>query len=164
MDDFSESTSRSRHVGAPLEPGRTSAVLDTHVVLDWLVFCDPRVDLLAQRILTGRLHWLCSAAMRDELAHVLARGGMARWNPDADALFAAWDRHAQLRRAPPPAGEAARLQCRDPDDQKFIDLALACGAQWLLTRDRALLALAGRARAFGLQVVTPESWRAGQGA
>jgi predicted nucleic acid-binding protein len=48
--------------------------------------------------------------------------------------------------------------CRDPDDQKFIDLALAAKAQWLVSRDKALLALAKRAKARGLLIVKPEAW------
>ena len=50
---------------------------------------------------------------------------------------------------------AGPLQCRDPDDQMFIDLALAQRARWLLTRDRALLALARPAAAYGLEIAAP---------
>jgi putative PIN family toxin of toxin-antitoxin system len=32
--------------------------------------------------------------------------------------------------------------CEDPDDQKFLELAVACGAHYLVTRDRDLLELA----------------------
>jgi len=50
------------------------------------------------------------------------------------------------------------LRCSDGDDQKFIDLAVASGAIWLISRDRAVLRLARRASAFGLAIVTPERW------
>ena len=50
------------------------------------------------------------------------------------------------------------LRCADPDDQPFIDLALAAGANWLLTRDKALLALARPSLARGLVVTTPRRW------
>jgi len=50
------------------------------------------------------------------------------------------------------------MRCNDPDDQKFVDLALAYGARWLLSRDRAVLKLAKRCRTLGLQVLTPEQW------
>ncbi|MFT7776961.1 putative toxin-antitoxin system toxin component, PIN family [Roseateles sp.] len=53
---------------------------------------------------------------------------------------------------------AGRLVCRDPDDQKFIDLALAARARWLISRDKAVLALAKRARLRGLAILTPERW------
>jgi len=51
-----------------------------------------------------------------------------------------------------------RLICRDPDDQMFIDLAVEAKARWLISRDRAVLALAKRARAFGVEILTPEAW------
>jgi putative PIN family toxin of toxin-antitoxin system len=41
-----------------------------------------------------------------------------------------------------PVEIAARLYCRDADDDKFIHAALAAGAPWLLTGDRDLLDLA----------------------
>ena len=49
-------------------------------------------------------------------------------------------------------------RCTDPDDQKFIDLALHSGAQWLLSRDRAVLKLAREARQRGLAIVAPHVW------
>jgi predicted nucleic acid-binding protein len=50
------------------------------------------------------------------------------------------------------------MRCTDTDDQKFIDLALAHGARWLLSRDRAVLKLGRRTRVLGLEVLTPEIW------
>ena len=54
---------------------------------------------------------------------------------------------------------APRLTCSDPDDQVFIDAALAHGARWLATRDRALLKLRRKALARGLGIVRPGDWR-----
>jgi len=58
----------------------------------------------------------------------------------------------------PLSGAALRLRCTDRDDQMFIDLALACGARWLLSRDRAVLKLGKRARLLGLDILTPAVW------
>ena len=55
---------------------------------------------------------------------------------------------------------ALGLQCSDPDDQKFLDLAHAQGAGWLLSRDRAVLKLARRAARFSLTITVPEGWSA----
>jgi predicted nucleic acid-binding protein len=44
-------------------------------------------------------------------------------------------------------------QCRDPDDQKFLEAALAARADFLVTRDQALLELARRVRQF--RILTP---------
>ena len=43
-----------------------------------------------------------------------------------------------------PARTASLPACRDPDDQKFLALAAACGARVLLTKDLELLRLARR--------------------
>ena len=60
----------------------------------------------------------------------------------------------------PVAAPGPPLRCRDPDDQMFIDLALSARAQWLVTRDRALLVLARRARLRGVTVIRPVDWPA----
>ena len=61
---------------------------------------------------------------------------------------------------PDAAGRANDLnllpKCGDPDDQKFLELALACGAAFLVTRDAALLELdRHKARPLPYRIVTP---------
>jgi predicted nucleic acid-binding protein len=90
--------------------------------------------------------------MRAELAHVLARGLGERWPAVPTAVVSAWDRHVALRPAPQPCG----LICSDPDDQKFIDLAMAHAPCRLLSRDRALLRLARRAAEQGVLIDRPQ--------
>lgn len=126
--------------------------------MDWLVFDDARVRPLATALTSGALRWLVAAAMRDEIRHVLGRGVAFRYAPDLALIEAKFDAHAHPVEAAPPQPLAGRLVCRDPDDQKFIDLALAQGARWLVSRDKAVLALAKRARLRGLLIVKPESW------
>jgi len=140
-----------------------AVVLDSNVVFDWLVFGQPGVQPLVAALTSGRLRWLVTPAMLDELAHVLGRGMLARWQPDAAVLLATCARWAQPCAVPAPRGEASRLRCRDADDQKFIDLALAERTRWLLSRDKAVLALARRARRLGLEILTPEAWAASSG-
>ena len=131
-----------------------AAVLDTNVVLDWLVFEDPGVATLAAALAAGRLRWLACPSMRAELALVVERPQFAAWQPDPARVLAAFDRHAVACPAPPPS----RLLCRDASDQPFVDLALHGGARWLISRDRALLVLARRARLQGLDIAPPARW------
>jgi predicted nucleic acid-binding protein len=124
-------------------------VIDTHWALDLWAFGDPRATDLRAAIAAGQVHWLACAAMRAELARVLAyprivaaltkRAAVTQCPPPraAQHALAAFDRHARLLADPP----AAPLRCRDSDDQIFIDLAVAQRAA-LLSRDRAVLALA----------------------
>ena len=132
-------------------------VLDTNVVLDWLVFRNPSCHLLHDKVVGRSVRWLASKAMGDELAHVLSRGVVDRWGPDRDTLWGEWQRHVLL--LPDSTPESAwQLRCTDPDDQKFIDCALVHGARWLLSRDRAVLKLRKRAAVLGLAILTPEEW------
>jgi predicted nucleic acid-binding protein len=111
-------------------------VLDTNTVLDWLVFEDPGAAAVAAAVRDGALRWLACAAMRDELARILGYRNLAKWNPDSERTLAAFDQYATRLPCPPPA--PLNLRCSDPDDQVFIDLALAHQSTWLLTHDRAL--------------------------
>ena len=144
---------------APGSPERPAIVIDTQVVMDWLVFRDPRVQALTAAVTSGALRWLVAPAMRDELRHVLGRGVAASYAPDLAFIEAQFDAHASPVEGIAPQPLAARLVCRDPDDQKFVDLALSAQARWLISRDKAVLALAKRAKPRGLLILTPERWR-----
>lgn len=55
--------------------------------------------------------------------------------------------------------EACLPRCADPDDQKFLQLALAAGASWLLSKDKELLKLDRRTRRAGLfAILLPQDW------
>ena len=142
----------------PCANAQPSIVIDTQVVMDWLVFRDGHVQALAAAVSTGALRWLVAPEMRDELRHVLGRGVAARYSPDLAFIEARFEELAVIVASAEPQPLATRLVCRDPDDQKFIDLALSAKARWLISRDKAVLALAKRAKLRGLAIVTPERW------
>lgn len=134
-------------------------VLDTNVLLDWLVFDEPSVRGLGQAIERGEFLWLHCEAMRTEFEHMVRHPSLARWEPDVDHCIGAPARLGRSVDTPAP-GHRPTLRCTDADDQVFVDLALAHRARWLVSRDRAVLKLARRARALGLVVVTPQAWAA----
>jgi uncharacterized protein len=140
-------------------PSATWVVLDTNVVLDLLVFHDVRSQGLHQALQAGRLQPLATAPMFDELADVLSRPFLARWQVDAPVVLAQARLLCQQVEAPPP-GTSSSPRCADPDDQIFIDLAWSWPARWLFSRDRALLDLARAAHPRGLDVLTPAAWAA----
>ncbi|MGY0193635.1 PIN domain-containing protein [Leptothrix sp. BB-4] len=144
---------------ATIEP----VVLDTNVVLDWLVFRSEDTAELGAAIEAGRLAWLATAAMREESIEVLDRlrthAHLQRWDERRLPALAAVERWMQPVEAPPPLPWPMRLRSVDPDDQIYIDLALHRRIPWLLSRDRALLKLAKRARPHGVQVLTPAQWK-----
>ncbi len=132
------------------------AVLDTNVILDWLVFDDPTSKPLARALSQGGLQWIGTQAMKDELAHVLSRQLFHSWAPDEVRIWKIWDQFCTMVEAPMPTTETL-MRCTDIDDQKFIDLALSQG-QWLFSRDHAILRLTQRAKRWGVQITTPEKW------
>ena len=133
------------------------AVLDTNVVLDWLVFGAARVAPLMTSVFAGSTSCIACPWMRDELARQLRSRRLARWAPDPTAALLAYDERVELV-AHPSTVTPRGLVCSDADDQVFIDLALERSARWLVTHDRALLCLAARARTHGLAIVTPAAW------
>jgi len=130
------------------------AVLDTNVWLDWLVFAEPTVAPIARGVRSGTLTVLGSDETRAEWLDVIARPTFGLDEHSCAAAAASWDRWVRrCARAP-----ACALACRDRDDQKFIDLAVAERATWLVTRDKAVLALARHAaRAHALSIVRPDA-------
>ena len=141
----------------PLAPTALPLVLDTNVVLDWLVFRDPSSRPVEAAIRSGQVRWIVTAAIRLETERVLTYKHFASHLVDQVAVFSTWEAFAETI-DPSPSLPPHPLRCTDPDDQKFIDLALHLGTSTLLSRDRAVLKLARRARAFGLTIATPEAW------
>jgi predicted nucleic acid-binding protein len=129
------------------------AVIDTQVLLDWLLFADARVARWVAAVTAGDVTWIACPAMRSEFAHMVAHPRFGRWEPKSEQALSTFDQYAVMHEDP--ATSSPRLRCRDADDQVFIDLALARRARWLLTRDKALLALARRARPLGLEILEP---------
>ena len=79
---------------------------------------------------------LSSDEMRAELADVVTRPQFKLDEAARIALLARYD--GIVTRVP--VAPDCRLPCRDPDDRKFLDLAISRRTTWLLSRDRALLA------------------------
>ena len=130
-------------------------VLDTNIVLDLLVFADPHAQQLKLGLETGDLRWLATAPMREELARVLAYPKIAErvafHRGDAAVVLADFDRHATVLEPPP----KAPVTCGDPDDQKFIDLAVAHRCP-LLSKDYEVLRM--RKRLAALEVAASSCW------
>ncbi|MDQ6680423.1 MAG: PIN domain-containing protein [Pseudomonadota bacterium] len=132
-----------------------ACVLDTNIVLAWLLFEDPQCRPLAAAITGGAVRWLASTPMRRELGHVLQRGFGARRG--ANAVLEGWNRWACIVE-PWDRPSLRHLLCSDSDDQKFIDLAVQVQASALVSRDRAVLKLAKRASRHRLSIVSLGDW------
>ena len=134
------------------EPARP-VVVDTNVALDLLIFSDPRTAPLRTLLAQGRLDWIATQVMRDELERVLAYphivSRMDFYRVDAAQVLAAFDAQARLVDIAP----RVAYVCKDADDQKFIDLAAAHRAI-LLSKDKAVICMRKRLLTLDAHVAT----------
>ena len=124
-------------------------VLDTNIWLDWLVFDDPGIFALRKAVVAGHAEVCIDEACLSELARVLGYPLFATvldTGVQAAHLAAATKVARMLNRQHTAYEVHALPTCRDPDDQKFLELARDCGASHLVTKDKALLELARRKR------------------
>ncbi len=123
-------------------------VLDTNIVLDVWVFGDAAAAPLKTGLPQRRWRWLATAPMREELARVLAYPQIVKslihHQITAAAVLVQFDAHVQIVEV----AAKAPVTCKDPDDQKFIDLAVSHRAT-LLSKDHAVLSMAKRLVALG---------------
>ena len=126
-------------------------VLDTNVVLDLFIYEDPATLPLRAALADPQTRWLATSVMREELRRVLAYPQVVKRLEaralTAEAVLGAFDARAQLADTAPKAPYA----CKDADDQKFIDLAVAHTAV-LLSKDKAVLSMAKRLAKLGVAV------------
>ncbi len=136
---------------------RRVAVLDTNVWLDIHFFRDTACQSLATALDSS--YWRAARCEQTdaELAIVLQRPPFGS-DPTERIRLLECLRHWQQRTPLVAVCEPAPWRCRDPHDQKFLDLALAARASVLLTKDKALLAVHRTAHHDGLTILTPQQF------
>lgn len=150
-------------------------VLDTNVVIDWLVFDDPFLAAFRQQVLDGQVAVVTHEPAIVELRRVLGykelkldaarqasvleryEAQTTKWMGEGAAANAGLPQQAATL-APRPIVSVPPLpknfpRCRDPDDNHFLELAWRAGADALVSRDNAVLKLAKRARKHGFQIL-----------
>ena len=141
-------------------PALQCIVLDTNIILDLCVFSDPATLPLRAALQSGALQWIATQPMRDELERVLAYPKiiprMAFYQCSAQQVLSYFDGLVSLRAV----ATKASVTCKDADDQKFIDLAIAHRTM-LLSKDKAVLCMAKRLAVRGAQV--GRQWAGGGG-
>lgn len=134
------------------------AVLDTNVVLDLFVWDNPAAEPLRAMIRAGEMRCLSDQECLDELARVLT---YPKLNLDAAAQQSIHANYLAcctvLLNQRPEHASPILPRCSDRDDQKFLALAFRAKADYLLTRDNALLKMSKHMRKFApqLAIITP---------
>ena len=137
----------------------THLVLDTNTILALWMFRDPALAPLRSHVDSGAATLVSRADALEELRRVLDYRQFALAAEDQARLLAHYQARCQL--VPQPEAPLDGLPaCRDPDDQKFLEIA-ATGAEHLISRDKALLRLARhRLVRERFTILTPERWQA----
>lgn len=145
-------------------------VVDTNVWLDMLVFADQAAAAIRDQALASRLQLVTCDQTRAEWQCVLDYPRLALASGQKQSLLDAYDALAFPLALPERCADESMEggitlpRCRDPDDQVFLELAFCAGADWLLTRDKALLVLDRRCRRIaGFSVQRPDDWLAAAG-
>ena len=138
-------------------------ILDCNVWLDWLLFNDNTITKFKAGFEAGEFQFFGTEHMRSELLDVLNRQSIGRKfiarSPfgSIEAMMAEYDRLV-LVQPKPEIGPLPLPQCKDRDDQMFVDLLVATKAV-LISKDRHLLAMAPKLKKlFNVQVIHPNKF------
>jgi putative PIN family toxin of toxin-antitoxin system len=127
-------------------------VFDTAVVISALAFADGRLTWLRRHWREGDCVPLISSLTVTELTRVLRYPKFSLSAGDRRELLSDYLPFCQVIERT----RKSRIICRDTNDQPFLDLALSGRADFLISGDRDLLALAGSTRFL---IETPEAYR-----
>lgn len=136
-------------------------VIDTNVCLDLFVFRDPRWTALLAALKDGSIKAVTRHDCRTEWLIVLGYPHLPLDEDSRPRVQAEFD--ALVECLPPesllPRGDIPLPVCKDPDDQKFLELSRDAGALFLITKDKALLKLARKTARAGLfSIIPPDKW------
>ena len=130
-----------------------AVVLDTNIVLDLWLYLDPATPALLTALQQGQINWVATQAMREELRRVLTYPHITerrlKQHIEVDWMLAQFDAHTSMQEV----ALRAPYVCKDPDDQKFIDLAVAHKAL-LISKDKQVLRLTNRLARLSVCVKT----------
>lgn len=83
----------------------------------------------------GRFHWVGSAEILEEYRRVLLELARGKVDVDVDRILETVSVNAEVVSAV----VFTRPICSDPDDDKFLGTAIAAGAEYVVSGDKALL-------------------------
>jgi putative PIN family toxin of toxin-antitoxin system len=132
---------------------RPRAVVDTNLVVSALVFASGKTFELRTGWQAGRFDPLVSRNTVTELLRVLAYPKFQLSEAEREDLLADYLPYCTTVRMP--SNLPAVPACRDPFDVRFLELAIAGDADYLVTGDRDLPSLAKR---FPVAIVTVKTF------
>ena len=141
---------RSRGAVPAVAAEAPRVVIDTNVLLDFWGFRDPEALPLLALLERGALQALRSPETEEEFAEVIGREVFGLAPDAARGALESW-----FSLAAPAVPACAGVLCRDPLDQKFLDLAAGGGAAYLISKDKLVIKAGRRLRARGIRALRP---------
>ena len=138
--------------------GPLRAVLDTNVLVSALLYSNGELAWLPEAWRSGTVVPLASVGVIDELTRVLIQLGEKKFTLAQHAVEAILQRYLCFTEHIASAApiEVWLPKCKDPDDQKFLELAYRGKAHALVTSDNALL---GLSRKTPFAILNPVKFR-----
>jgi putative PIN family toxin of toxin-antitoxin system len=134
-------------------------VLDTNIVLDWLVFDNAFMNPLRDGVREQRVIVVTHPHVIEELQRVLAYRALkldSSHQSQVLAHYCAQTHTTDLLQGYSPENlmlPTGFPECRDRDDQHFLALTYHTKADALVSRDKAVLKLRKRAQKFGVRIL-----------
>ena len=134
-------------------------VLDTNVVIDWLVFDDPFMSPLRHGVREARVRVLTHAYAVTELQRVLAYPQLKLSIARQREIFSRYQAETTIAQMPDDYSPKHLMlpggfpRCRDRDDEPFLALAFHARVDALASRDNAVFGLKARAEKFGVTIL-----------
>jgi len=132
-----------------------TVIFDTNVLLDLFVFNDFRVLHIKQALIEKQLDALASRQTLEEFSDVISRPLFSLEQSAQEKLLQEWQSLSRIIEDQNII--SAPWQCRDMDDQIFLDLAFTSKPCILLSKDNEVLKLASRAAKEGVQITADYS-------
>jgi len=120
-----------------------TVIFDTNVLLDLFIFNDFRVLHIKQALIDRQLDALASWPTIAEFTEVISRPLFNLDQSAQEKIVQEWQSLARI--IDTQNITTAPWQCRDNDDQIFLDLAYTAKPCFLLSKDNEVLKLASRA-------------------
>ena len=112
-------------------------ILDTSAIIGFLssLDCSQIIKNLSLQVKSKKIELITSAQTFEELLEVIKKPSLKNRISPKTSQFIAWYKYnSRIYKI-----DTNTKQCRDPNDDKFLDLILASGANYLITWDEDLL-------------------------
>lgn len=131
-----------------------NVILDSNFILDVFFFKDSIAVPLFKELQKTGAQFYRTEETTEELKHVLMRDQFLHGDTSPSEVIHSWENASTLCSKP----ASCSLKCRDPLDQKFIDLAFSLAPCCLISKDNDILKLRRKASKLKMKFGRPDEF------